>query len=42
MTTELVMRVNVRTTTATTTAALEARNFKTAYLRNISLTTTIL
>ena len=44
MTTDLIMRVNVRTTTttATTTAALEARNLKTAYLRYISLTTTIL
>ena len=42
MTTDLVMRVNVRTTTTTTTAALQARNLKTAYLRYISLTTTIL
>ena len=30
MTTDLIMGVNVRTTT-TTTAALEARNLKTAY-----------
>ena len=34
MTTDLIMRLNVRTTTtatSTTTAALEARNLKTAY-----------
>ena len=32
MTTDLIiMRVNVRTTTTTATAALEARNLKTAY-----------
>ena len=32
MTTDLIMGVNVRTTTTTTTsAALEARNLKTAY-----------
>ena len=40
------MRVKVRTittpTTTPTSAALEARNLKTAYLRYISLTTTIL
>ena len=44
VTTDSIMRVNVRTITTpttTTSAAPEARNLKTAYLRYISLTTTI-